>query len=127
MPRGTQFKDFLWYIAIVVVASPLLPLSDHFGRPEFGRPAGFALIVMLIVVKVCRDLRRRLWFWITIITIGALHVPLLMLTVQWLNHTPFRAMLFLGIADCLVILAIIGLIEHLIGTKEPPGAHFWLG
>lgn len=124
MARGTQFKDFLWYVVIVVVAFPLLPLFDHLGRPEFGRPAGFALMLMLIVVKVCRDLRGRLWFWITIVGIAALHVPLVMLTAQWLSRMPFRSVLFLGIVDCLAILAVVGLIERLVGTKDAsvPGA-----
>lgn len=80
MAKGTQLKDFLWYIVIIVVAFPMVPLFDHLGRPEFERPAYFALGLILLVVKVCRDLRGQLWFWITIIAIAALHVPLLMLT-----------------------------------------------
>jgi hypothetical protein len=132
MAKGTQFKDFLWYLVIAAVAFPLVPLFDHLGKPEFERPAGFALALMLVVVKVCRDLRGRLWFWITMIAIAALHVPILLLTAQRLSRMPFRAMLFLGIVDCLVILAVISLIERLIGSKNPtvpavsrnPKSHF---
>jgi len=117
MAKGTQPKDFLWYAVIVVVASPVMLLFDHFGMPEFERPAAFALGLLLLVVKVCRDARGRLWFWITIIAIAALHVPLLMLTAVRLTGAPFTEMLLLGIVDGAVMLAIIGLIEKLIGSK----------
>jgi len=118
MAKGTQFKDFLWYAVIAILAFPMVPLFDHLGRPEFERPAYFVLMLMMLTIKVCRDLRGRLWFWITIIAITALHVPLLMLTARRLFRMPFRAMLFLGIVDILVILAVIGLIERLIGGKD---------
>jgi hypothetical protein len=32
--KGTQFKDFLWYLVIAAVAFPLVPLFDHLGRPD---------------------------------------------------------------------------------------------
>jgi hypothetical protein len=41
-----------------------------------------------------------------------------MLTAQRLFRTPFSAMLFFGIVDFALILAIIGLIERLIGSKD---------
>jgi hypothetical protein len=30
----------------------MVPLFDHLGRPEFERPAGFALVLMLLVVMI---------------------------------------------------------------------------
>jgi hypothetical protein len=118
MAKGTQFKDFLWYVVIAILAFPMVPLFDHLGRPEFERPAYFVLMVMMVTVKVCRDLRGRPWFWITIIAIAALHVPLVMLTAQRLYRTPFPVMLFICIVDFALILAVIGLIERLIGNKD---------
>lgn len=120
MAKGTQFKDFLWYIAIAVVVFPLIPLFDHLGRPELERPVPMALGMILVAIKVCRDLRGRLWFWITIVGIAALHVPLVIHTAQWLTRISFRSVLFLGVVDCLAILAVISLIERLVGK-------FWHG
>ena len=118
MAKGTQFKDFLWYLVIAILAFPMVPLFDHLGRPEFERPAYFVLMVMMVTVKVCRDVRGRPWFWITIIAIAALHVPLVMLTAQRLDRTPFPTMLFLSMVDFALFIAIIGLIERLIGSKD---------
>jgi hypothetical protein len=120
MAKGTQFKDFLWYLAISVLAFPMVPLFDHLGKPEFERPAAFELGLMLLVVKVCRDVRGRPWFWITIIAIAALHVPLLMLTAQGLTRAPFAEMLLLSIVDITGIFAVVRLIERLIGSREAP-------
>jgi hypothetical protein len=117
MAKGTQFKDFLWYLAIAAVASPLIPLFDYLGRPELERPAAFAFGLMLLVVKICRDVRGRPWFWVTIIVIAALHVPLLMLTAQRLTKAPFSFMLLLGIVDGAVIFAVIRFIEHAVDGK----------
>ncbi len=120
MTKGTQLRDFLWYVVIAILAFPMVPLFDHLGRPEFERPAYFVLMVMMVTVKVCRELRGRPWFWIMIIAIAALHVPLVMLTAQRLYRTPFPAMLFICIVDFALTLAIIGLIERLIGSKDAP-------
>jgi hypothetical protein len=75
-------------------------------------------MVMLLTLKVCRDLRGRLWFWIAIIAIAALHVPLIMLTAQRLYRTPLPAILFICVVDDAVILAVISLIERLIGSND---------
>ena len=112
MAKGTQPKDFLWYAVIIVAASPMVFLFDRLGKPEFERPAYFELMLLLLVVKVCRDLRHRLWFWIAIVLIAALHVPLLMLTSQRLSEVAFPVMLLLGIVDIAVMFTILRLIER---------------
>jgi hypothetical protein len=120
MGKISRLRQILWGLAIAVIASPMVPLFDHLGRPEFERPAYFVLMVMMVTVKVCRDIRGRPWFWITIIAIAALHVPLIILTAQRLYRTPFPAMLIICIVDFALILAVISLIERLIGNKESP-------
>lgn len=104
--------------AIAVAGFPLVLVFDLLGRPEFERPAYFVSMLMLVIVKVCWDLRNRPWFWIAIIGIAALHVPLVILTAQRLSRMPFRALLFLGVMDCLAILAVIALIERLTGNRD---------
>jgi|SRR5580700_3239225 hypothetical protein len=119
MAKGTQRKDFLWYLVIAAVAFPLVPLFDHLGRPELERPAYFELMLILLAIKVCRDLRGRLWFWITITAIAALHVPLLMLTAHRLVGAPLAEIFVFGILDITVIFSIVRVIERVIGGKDP--------
>lgn len=118
MAKGTQLKDYVWYLVIVIVASSFGLLFDHLGRPELERPAAFALGMMLLAVKVCRDVRGRPWFWITIVAIAALHVPLLMLTAPRLRGAPFAEMLSLAILDGVVIITVVRVIERLICSKN---------
>jgi hypothetical protein len=118
MAKGTKRKDFLWYLLIAAVAFPLVPLFDHLGRPELERPAYFELMLVLLVIKVCQDVRGRLWFWITMIVIVALHVPLLMFTARRLVGTPLAEMIGFGILDITVIFTIVRAIERLIGAKD---------
>jgi hypothetical protein len=120
MAKGTKPKDFLWYLIIAIVAFPMVPLFNYLGRPEFERPASFAVGLILLVIKVCRDVRGRLWFWITITAIAAIHVPLLMFTAKGLTEAPFAEMLLLGIVDIIVIFTVVRFIERLIGNHDAP-------
>jgi len=120
MAKVTRFRHYLWYVAIGVAVLPLMPLLHYLGRPELERPAPIALAMILVAIKVCRDIRDRMWFWVTIVGVAALHVPLVMYTAQRLSGISFRAIVYLGIADCLAILAVISLVERLVGSNDPP-------
>jgi hypothetical protein len=120
MGQKSRLRQILWGLAIAVIASPMVLLFNHVGRPEFARPAYFVLMLILVAVKVCWELHSRPWFWVTINAIAAFHVPLVMLTAQRLYRTPFPAMLFFGIVDFALIVAVISLIERLIGNKDLP-------
>jgi hypothetical protein len=112
MESKSRFNEFLWMLAIAAVAFPVVPLFDHLGKPEFERPAYFASMLMLLIVKVCWDLRNRVWFWITLIGIAALHVPLITLTALRLSRMPPRFLLVPTVVDCFAILGVISLIER---------------
>jgi hypothetical protein len=76
-------------------------------------------MLILLAIKVCRDLRGRLWFWITITAIAGLHVPLLMPTAHRLVGAPLAEMFVFGILDITVIFSIVRVIERVIGGKDP--------
>jgi hypothetical protein len=118
MAKQNQSKTLIWSAAVVVLAFPVVPLLDHFGRPALERPVLFAILIMAVAVKVCRDLWGRPWFWITTITIAAFHVPLI-LSFPWGNRwVPATVIMALCIVDLLIILGVVGLIEKLIGKKK---------
>ena len=121
MNKQANPKDFFWYVAIAIICSPLIPILDHFGRFELARPACFALMTILLVIKVCRDIRRRWWFWVTIVAVAALHVPLILYIPWTTKWVPPVAILPICIADLLVILGIVNLAERLFGKKRIQG------
>jgi hypothetical protein len=107
----------LWGIAGGAMALATAALFDHFGRFELARPTGFAMMVVAVVVKVCWRLRDRLWFWIVVIAIGALHVPLIML-IRWpTGWVPGAVAYPFVILDLIVYIAVIDLLEKLFGGE----------
>ena len=119
MNKQANPKDFLWYVAMAIIVSPLIPLFDHLGRPELERPVPMALGMILITIKVCRDIRGRWWFWVTMAAVAALHVPLILYIPWTTKWVPAVAILPICIADLLVILGIVSLAERLFGKKDP--------
>jgi hypothetical protein len=109
----------------LVVALILLPvyLFCYFlGQEELGRSLFIILGMMMIAIKVRWDLRKHLWFWTVIVFLLLLHVPLLFL-FRWPNGfhgwLPAVGTLPIGLADCLIILGAIHLVEKFI-VKSPP-------
>jgi hypothetical protein len=119
MNKQTDPKDFFWYVIIAIIASTAIPLFDHLGKPELERPVAFALLVILLTIKVCRDIRSRWWFWVTIAAVAALHVPLILYIPWTTKWVPAPAILPICIADLLAILGIVSLVERLFGKKDP--------
>jgi len=117
MNKQANPKDLFWYAVIAIAVSTTLPLVDYLGRPELERPVMFSLGMILLTIKVCRDIRRRWWFWVTMAVVAALHVPLI-LHIPWTTKwVPAVAILPICIADLLVILGIVNLAERLFGKR----------
>lgn len=84
---------------------------------------GFTAIIVLglsiFAVKLRWKLRKHAWFWVTIILILFLHIPLLFL-VHWpLSNVPTIAYsLPLGIVDFLLISGALGLAEKVFSKDS---------
>lgn|ERR1035441_8353576 len=117
MHKDSQLKTFLFALAAVAAASPVIPLLGYLGRPELERPAFYATATLAVAVEVCRDLRRRLWFWVSIVLLAALHVPLVMLLPWRAGWVPAPIILMFVVLDLIVMLTIIGFIEKLMSRK----------
>jgi len=79
----------------VILPFPWCPYSIISGDPN-SNVSLLGVDVLMVTVKVCRDVRDRRGFWITIIAIAALHVPLIMLTARDYIET-FPAMLLFAL------------------------------
>ena len=113
MPETPKRKWTLWSIAVVVLAFPLVPLFTHFGRPASGPPAYLFTLMLLLSIRGRWELSRKIWFWVTIAGIVAIHVPLILL-VPWSSRwIPAIIKLPFCIVDLLLILGIISTVEKL--------------
>ena len=67
-------------------ALALLILLDHFGKLTLARPTMTSAAMVIIAIAMRWKLKRHMWFWITMIVLAALHVPLVLLvpwTTKW--------------------------------------------
>ena len=100
---------------------PVLLLFDHFGKLALARPTLFSVATIAITVAMRWKLRRRVWFWMTIVAFAALHVALI-LSVPWTDTwIPALAIAPVLIADSYAMLWAISLVARRMG--EPTTAN----
>src|SRR5580700_7962478 len=63
--RKKQLSTWLWSMAVAVLTSPLFFLFNFFGKPVTGRAAWLSAMTILLAMKVLWELRKYLWFWLT--------------------------------------------------------------
>ena len=83
----------------------------YLGDPAKGRPAAICVAMTVLVVWMRWDLRKRVWFWITITILVLLHVPLVLL-IPWSNRNyPGVVLLPQALLDFSVVYGCIKLVE----------------
>jgi hypothetical protein len=123
--RAGQRKrtDYTGLIILALVA-PVYVLFIYLGKEELGRSVAIVLGMTMIAVRVRWGLRRRLWFWAIIVSLLALHFPLLFL-FRWPHGyhgwLPAVGTLPIGLADVLIILGAVHLVEKFIVKPRPAG------
>ena len=97
---------------------PLCFLFDHFGKLDLAMPVATCVMAIGFAIAIRWDLRHRVWFWITILLIGAMHVAVIC-SVPWTDKWHPGAM-YGGIAslDVCAIFVILALLENLLGGEE---------
>ena len=98
----------------VIIGAILLPIYLLFyvlGREQMGLTAFIAIGIVLLAIRIRWDLRRYIWFWITIALVFAVHLPLIFL-VRWpQSWVPAVVIIPVALIDCFAILGVFRLIE----------------
>jgi hypothetical protein len=109
----------------VIIAGILVPVYLVFyflGREELGRSVFIVLGMTMLAIRVRWDLRKRIWFWTIVVVLLLLHVPLLVV-LRWPRGfhgwLPAIGTLPIGLADLLIILGAVQLVEKFIVTSPP--------
>ena len=112
----------IWALTAVICASPLFFLFASQGNPGRGRAAMLSAAVIIIAIRSRWDLSDRLWFWITMVIIVALHVPLVLLT-QWPQKGYAGYALWLpAVLDFGVIYGLIKVAERIVRQCNVSGS-----
>ncbi|HET8637383.1 MAG TPA: hypothetical protein VFL96_11075, partial [Acidobacteriaceae bacterium] len=88
-----------------------------FTDPAKGRAAAISVAMILTVVWLRWDLRKHVWFWVTIILLALLHV-LLVLFVPWSNiDYPGVVLLPQSLFDLAALYGCIKLVEKVVNRS----------
>jgi hypothetical protein len=107
-------------VIILAILLPLMLLFSYLGNDNMGKSVAVCVGMILLAIKIRWDLRKHFWFWAVIVSLLALHVPLLFL-IQWPHvWLPAIGLLPIGVADCLIIVGVVKFIEKFIVKSPPP-------
>ena len=112
-PEEQKRTDYTGVI-IGLILLPVLFLFIYLGKEDMGRAVFLGIGAMLVAIRVRWDLRKRIWFWGIIIVLLALHIPLLLLARWPHGWLPAIGWLPIAVADCLIVLGAVRLVEKLI-------------
>jgi hypothetical protein len=103
-----------WAILAGLCTSPLFVLFTFLGDPGRGQAAWVSALSLATATRFLWDLRRHVWFWITIAVIAFLHVPLILLIPWPLKQLSYVALLPAGFLDFVVAYGLIRVVENVI-------------
>jgi hypothetical protein len=97
-----------WGVLGVIFGTILLAfLFDHFGRFDLARPSFISVAMVALAIAMRWRLRRHVWFWITMIFLAALHLPLILFVPWTTKWVPAVVIAPFGIADLYAMLWVL--------------------
>ena len=105
-------------LCVILGALALLILFDHFGKLTLARPAMTSAAMVVIAIAMRWKLRGHGWFWLTMIVLAALHVPLVLLVPWTTRWIPAFVIIPIGMADLYLMLWVLSVVGKFMGQPE---------
>jgi len=109
-----------WWGVLCVIfgAIPLFLLFAHVSRLALARPTLDSVAMVIIAIAMRWYLRRHVWFWITMIIIAALHVPLILFVPWTTRWVPAIVIIPIGLVDLWVMLTVLSVVGKFMGGPK---------
>lgn len=110
-------------LIIGLVSIPVYFLVSHFGDANQGLNAFVCFAVALLVIRIYWNFRTKIWFWLVIVVLLFLHIPLILkleLSHQGISRI---TLLPIGVADLLIYVGVIKLITGALSARGRFSAH----
>jgi hypothetical protein len=105
-------------LVALLCSLPFFFLFEYLGDPAKGRAAAGCVGMIVFVVWIRWDLRKRVWFWATITILVLLHAPLV-LFIPWTNNNyPGVVLLPLGLLDLAIVYGCVKLAEKVMNKSH---------
>jgi peptidoglycan/LPS O-acetylase OafA/YrhL len=109
-----------WGVLCVIMGTILVGLPfAYFKRFDLAFPSLISGAMLTLAIVMRWRLSKKPWFWMTIVLLAAIHVPLVLFlpwTTKWI---PAFVIAPLGIADLYGMLWIIEVLDHRRNTDVP--------
>jgi hypothetical protein len=107
-------------VCVIIVSFTCAQLFEHFGKLDLVLPILNNIGVLGFMIVFKRKLWRHAWFWGTMATIAALHVPLT-LSVHWTTRwVPALVIAVIDSLDFCLILWILAVVGKFMGEQKTP-------
>jgi hypothetical protein len=117
-PKPREPVDYTG-LKIGLMTVPIFIIVTFLSDADAGLAACIVLTAILFAIKIRWHLRKRIWFWVIIAVIFALHIPLLFLARWPYGSVPtiFYSMP-IGILDFLIVSGALRLAENLFSNSS---------
>lgn len=106
---------------VILCSAPFFVVFAILGDLGRGRAVAICAAVFFTTIWLRWDLRRKMWFWITLALLVAAHLPLLFL-VRWSSASyPGVTLLPIALADLAIVYGPIRLLE-MAGSRRSQGS-----
>jgi multisubunit Na+/H+ antiporter MnhG subunit len=105
-------------LCVILGALALLILFDHFGKLTLARPTMTSAAMLVIAIAMRWKLKGHGWFWMTMIVLAALHVPLVLLVPWTTRWVPAFLIIPIGMADLYLMLWVLSVVGKFMGGPE---------
>jgi hypothetical protein len=110
-----------WGVLCVIAGTILLGLFFiEFGRFDLARPSLLTAAVVVLTIIMRWKLKRHVWFWLTMIILAALHVPLILFVPWKTKWIPAFVIIPIGIADLYLMLWVLSVVGKFMGEEQKP-------
>jgi hypothetical protein len=121
--KHKQARDSItrkWVFLTAICTLPIWGLYAYLGDPGRGQAAWVSSAMICLAARFYWDLRKYVWFWVTITLIVLVHVPLIVLIPWPFKQLTYIAALSFGYADFGIAYGIIQLAENIVerNSKE---------
>jgi hypothetical protein len=114
-----QMRLTWWGVLCVVAGTVFLGLLFiSIGRFDLARPSIVSVATVALAIIMRGNLRTHLWFWITMIVLAALHLPLILFTPWTTKWIPAIVIAPIGIADLYLMLWVLSVVGKFMGKQK---------
>jgi hypothetical protein len=104
--------------ACIVVSMLTSWLLDRFGRIDLVLPILNSVATMVLLVALKWRLRHYAWFWITMIVVAAIHVPLILMIPWTTKWVPSIAIAAIDTASLFIMIATVSIVGQFMRDRD---------